>query len=163
MTCADAKVGINYGDGYYSTFKTTNSSECCTACSMAAYCRAWDWATDSHDCWLKNNDHGSKVQDNRMSGLNQLAPRNDSAAFWLQKRKQILETIWDGKLPPASRSVPDYIFPTNHTDVTRLVWDITARTPFGASHPMNATAYHKFAVGGQRTRKLVINQHGARE
>ena len=122
-------------------------------CGSQPYCRAWDFALDTKACWLKNSSDGVTRSDDRVSGISEHTPHNDSAAFWRGKRRDILRTIWDdGKLP--TRTGPDYVRPSNYTNVTWFVWDITQR------HPMNATGWFHPIAAGARSRTIVLMHEG---
>ena len=154
--CPNITTDMNFGQGYYHVFHTANVSACCDACvSALGFCRAWDFATDSHGCWLKDNSNGGRSEGKRMSGKVEPPPRNESTAFWHDKRTAVLRTVWDDGSVPLSRSQPDAIEPTNVTGLTKLSWQTSSRllnlTSFGFHHVISTRA---------RSRTAVVMAHG---
>eukprot|EP00045_Choanoeca_perplexa_P013797 m.157887 g.157887 ORF g.157887 m.157887 type:complete len:955 (-) comp16458_c0_seq1:38-2902(-) len=59
----------DYDIGQGGSAITANSyGECCDACAKDTSCVAWDWATDTHTCWLKDNMDGNVSKSNRYTG-----------------------------------------------------------------------------------------------
>ena len=64
---------MNYGNGGVST-KTANYTDCCAKCASTADCAAWDWNTETGQCWTKTNSAGKKHQKHRFSGVINAGP-----------------------------------------------------------------------------------------
>jgi hypothetical protein len=56
--CGAAIKDYDIGQGGNS-ITTSSYGDCCTACAKDTTCIAWDWATDTNACWLKDNTDGN--------------------------------------------------------------------------------------------------------
>ena len=154
--CAHVSTDINYGQGFYYTFRAANATACCSACAAAqGYCQAWDWATDSHGCWLKDNADGDAPRSKRMSGTVRPASRNESAAYWQDKRDAVLRTIWDGGALPLNRSRPDAVEPTNVSGLTKLRWRTSSRLL-----DLDSYSFHHVKSTESLSHTAVVMAHG---
>ena len=75
--CQPSEPGINFGSGGRLLSSVPSDTACCDHCSNDPFCGCWDWATDTHNCWIKTNCTSVKTQLNRVSAQ-MLLPPNDA-------------------------------------------------------------------------------------
>eukprot|EP01060_Flectonema_neradi_P015811 TRINITY_DN2245_c0_g1_i4.p1 TRINITY_DN2245_c0_g1~~TRINITY_DN2245_c0_g1_i4.p1 ORF type:complete len:826 (+),score=196.82 TRINITY_DN2245_c0_g1_i4:47-2479(+) len=67
--CKEQQEGVIIGSGYISVQNKGSVGDCCDYCEATSNCAAYTYATDTKQCFLKDNIQKQKDETNRVSGL----------------------------------------------------------------------------------------------